>query len=611
MVGGTDSAGHTLEERVDALTAQVERLRQRLDELEARPARLVVPTRALPQPPAASAAAAEGGVRIDTAASLPILGRTLILLGGAYLLRALTDGHLVTPVSGTALGLAYAAALLLGAQRDGARGRRLSASFLGGTALAVGLPLLVEAATRLQAMRPGLAALFLCAFALVGLAVALRHGLRSLAWFATLGPLVTALVLARLTGALAPFVGAMALVAAALEAQSLRERDPERLAKLGALRWPTALLLDLALVQVALLAAREGGLPEGYAPVAPVAVVLAELALVVLYVAAIGGQAVLRHRVVGAFEIVQGPLAVIVGLWGAERVAVAHAGGAAWIGPLAVALAVGCYWTALSRSAGGEGERNFRYYATMGGLLVLAGAWALLDGPALGVALSLLALVAMAMGTREATGTMTLHAALLAAVGAATSGLLGVAADALTASAAGPWRAAGPAVIVAALATLACHAAVIANRDAPGQRRWEPLAPTLLGALAAVVAATAVVLVLAPLVAHAPGAAADAGVLATLRTALIAGLAVAAAALAAGSPRLAELRWFVGPLLAAGGLKLLVEDLRHGRPATQFLTLALYGAALILAPRLARSGRQRSASADRPLEAPDRAAGGQ
>jgi hypothetical protein len=43
-------------------------------------------------------------------------------------------------------------------------------------------------------------------------------------------------------------------------------------------------------------------------------------------------------------------------------------------------------------------------------------------------------------------------------------------------------------------------------------------------------------------------------------------------------------------LLAIGGLKLVTEDLREGRPATLFVSLVLYGGALIAAPRLMRRG---------------------
>ena len=65
-------------------------------------------------------------------------------------------------------------------------------------------------------------------------------------------------------------------------------------------------------------------------------------------------------------------------------------------------------------------------------------------------------------------------------------------------------------------------------------------------------------------------------------------LAVAAVAIAAGSRNvhLAELGWFVNPLLVLAGLKLLAEDLRRGTPVSLFLGFGCFGAALIAAPRL-------------------------
>ena len=51
------------------------------------------------------------------------------------------------------------------------------------------------------------------------------------------------------------------------------------------------------------------------------------------------------------------------------------------------------------------------------------------------------------------------------------------------------------------------------------------------------------------------------------------------------------MEWLVYPLLALGGLKLLTEDLLSGRAATLSASFLLYGTALTLAPRLARSGR--------------------
>jgi hypothetical protein len=87
----------------------------------------------------------------------------------------------------------------------------------------------------------------------------------------------------------------------------------------------------------------------------------------------------------------------------------------------------------------------------------------------------------------------------------------------------------------------------------------------------------------------------DPGLLAALRTGVLSGSAVLLAR-AARWPRLWEARWLVPPLLVAIGVKLVAEDLRVGRAWTLFLSLALYGGALILAPRLRRPRRDEPAS---------------
>ena len=80
---------------------------------------------------------------------------------------------------------------------------------------------------------------------------------------------------------------------------------------------------------------------------------------------------------------------------------------------------------------------------------------------------------------------------------------------------------------------------------------------------------------------------ADAGILATVRTSVLASAALGLA-WAGRSERFRESAWLLYPLLALGGLKLLVEDLPRSQPATLFIALAMYGGALIVAPRLGR-----------------------
>jgi hypothetical protein len=63
--------------------------------------------------------------------------------------------------------------------------------------------------------------------------------------------------------------------------------------------------------------------------------------------------------------------------------------------------------------------------------------------------------------------------------------------------------------------------------------------------------------------------------------------ALALAAVARYEP-LREFGWLLYPVLLIGAVKLLVEDFQRSRPATLFIALALYGVALIAAPRLVR-----------------------
>jgi hypothetical protein len=78
-----------------------------------------------------------------------------------------------------------------------------------------------------------------------------------------------------------------------------------------------------------------------------------------------------------------------------------------------------------------------------------------------------------------------------------------------------------------------------------------------------------------------------ASAVATLRTGVLSLLAVGLAE-GARRPSLRDLGLFVYPLLAIGGLKLVAEDLPSGNPAGLFVSFALYGTALIVAPRRLR-----------------------
>jgi len=74
-------------------------------------------------------------------------------------------------------------------------------------------------------------------------------------------------------------------------------------------------------------------------------------------------------------------------------------------------------------------------------------------------------------------------------------------------------------------------------------------------------------------------------------------LGILALAWIARRPANVELRWLVYPALVAAGAKLVVEDFIRCTPAMLVVALALYGTALIVAPRLARPRQQEATPA--------------
>ncbi|MFW6175371.1 MAG: hypothetical protein ACOC7L_00975, partial [Acidobacteriota bacterium] len=180
------------------------------------------------------------------------------------------------------------------------------------------------------------------------------------------------------------------------------------------------------------------------------------------------------------------------------------------------------------------------------------------------------------------------HAAVYGTGAAISSGLLVHAAHALAAPTDSGWPPLG-AVGAGVLLALVLAAGTGLPSASPF---WGPVAaraPRLV--LLAVVAWSgfgALCAALVPWTAGPPGGGdADPVRLALLRTVLV---AVASLVLAwlGRFPRFREAAWLVYPVLVAGGFKLILEDFLLGRAGELFGALGVYGAALIVAPRIAR-----------------------
>ncbi len=572
-----------LEAKVDALAAGLGRVEERLAAVE----------RASGRAPAARRAAAASAGGLPAAAAAPrsdvpspatavgFVGRTLLVLAGGFVLRALTDAGTLPAPLGVALGLAYAGTWIALADLAGRGGAQWSAGFHGVAAALLGFPLVFEATFRLRLLSPGAAAALLAALTGVALGVAARRRLEGLAWLVSLAGVATAaaLALAPLTGrALLPTLTVVLLGGATLWLGYVLDWHGPR--------WPIALAADLLVALVAIRAVSAGA-SEG-----PGAAFVAQAALMLVYLGSIAARTLLLERKVVPFEIVQTAAALAVGLGGAAFVAARTGGGAGAFGGVSLALGLGAYGVAFAFvERHRQAQANFAFYASAAIALVLAGTALVLPGAALPLAWAALGVVTAVLARRHMRRTLPIHAAVYGVAAALASGLLGNAFDASFGAPGEPWPGVtipGLVVLAAVAATAALAAGACARSSVP--QRVPQL--VLVAALACAASGVAIGALVPPLAGTPP--AASAGAVATVRTAVwVAG----AMALGWLGRREAwrEAGWLVYPVLAATGLKILLEDLPRGRPATLFLAFALYGAALVAVTR--RRHRERASAA--------------
>jgi len=498
--------------------------------------------------------------RAEIAPILSGIGRSFVVLGGAFLLRAITDAQIVPRAAGIAAGMAYGLVWLWMAYAA-APSERLSAAFHGLVAAVIGYPLLWEANVRFGVLTPPAVAVGLGAMTAGLFVVALRRGAQTLAWIATAFVLATAIALVAATGAPLPF--ALLLIALGTATLWVGYSFDWTL-----LRWPVAFVADVLIIGLTMRATRAGG-------ESPFVTVAVQLLLLNAYIVSIAIRTLVRARNVNAFEGLQTLGVVTVGFGGAVYVAQLTGAG---IMPLAIvnlAAGAGCYAIAWIFVATRQGlARNFYFYTSLGIVLLLVSSRLLLDDTALGVACGALAVAACGVARRSGRAALMWHGALYLLVAAAASGAWTSASDALIAPASAPWRAFSLPSMAVIAAGIAC---------------WLIAPRAVFGGIMLWTAGGWVVSIVAPALCGVPGVDANAGAVATVRTTVLASAAVGAAWVA-HQPRFRETVWLLYGLLLAGAIKLAAEDLPHSKPATLFVALAFYGAALIAASRQSTRG---------------------
>jgi hypothetical protein len=517
----------------------------------------------------------------DPIVMLSMIGRLFLVLAGGFFLRAMTEAGVLAPAAGVALAFLYAGVWLYMADRSGRLGQSSGALFHALGAALVAFPLLLEATTRFKVIGVAGGAFGLVLLTAAFLFVAVRRRLHTVAWVTIIAAIPTALVLLLKTGVAAPF--ALFLIALGVATMWLAYAYGWTF-----IRWPVALAADLAVVGVTLRAL----MPEHAEPVR--VVMLLQVVLVAAYLASIAVRTLVRDRNVTLFEVTQAALALVIGFGGAVLLARATATLAVLMGAASILFGTACYALAFWFVGRHEGhERNVQFYAALALVLVLAGLGLDLSPQWLAGVSAVFAVVAVAGWARFGRLYLLLHGVVYLMVAGIASHALEYGVWAIFAS---PQTWTAPAVVTVAVVVAAALAAWLAARRPQPEGGVPASVMRVIVAVALILTATGCAVgLVAPLLAGSSEGGVNLGALATIRTCV---LAIAALLIAWGArhDRLKEWAWLVYPLLVIVGLKMVAQDFKHSRPATLFIALALYGIALIVAPRLRRERHRASAA---------------
>ncbi|HTQ87327.1 MAG TPA: hypothetical protein VMI93_14010, partial [Candidatus Solibacter sp.] len=226
---------------------------------------------------------------------------------------------------------------------------------------------------------------------------------------------------------------------------------------------------------------------------------------------------------------------------------------------------------------------DFGFYATWGVIFVMAGSFLALPKLPLAIWLCVAAVLAMELGLRARSTALIFHGVAFLGGAVVASGLAGYAGRALAgADPAGPQ----PLPIVATGAALLCAGIVLRHTGEGPVDRFLRLMPAILAVYG--IAAFGVSMLIG-LVGR--GAGPTLPELAVIRTVVTCVAALLLAFAGARWKRL-ELVWMAYGIAVLGSVKLAFEDMRFGSTQSLAASLLIYGAVLILIPRLVRAGKR-------------------
>jgi len=499
-----------------------------------------------------------------------VLGKSLLGIAGAYVLRALEESAFLPRLIVAALAIAYAIAWLLAASRT-ASPRRLIAVLYSGTSALILAPMLWELTMRFHVLAPVTAAAVLGLYVAVATLQAWRRHSSFACSVATAAAALTALTLSIVTHVMLPFLVLLLAMVAISEYRASRGLG-------NGARMLIAAVADGAVWILLYLYRMPPSARADYPAIGTAVLIAIPGVLFLLAAAGVVFRTVVLGKRITAFDSTQAVLAFL--LAGCGPLLVIPNASPRVVGVICLVFASACYAAAFRIFRGDASRRNFRVFTLWSAALTLAGAVLTFPQSWAASALALAAVVCIAVARRLNCIALQAHAVLYLAVAASTSGLLTYAVQSL----AGVMPSTvSPADLLVSACALVCYASV---REREGENWQWQLLHLVLAALT--------ISVISALITHATLSLAALFLstsdfhIAFLRTLALCCIALALAFAGARWCR-PQMRRIAYAVLAFVAAKLVFEDLRHGHLAFIAASIFLFALTLIAVPRLARS----------------------
>ena len=557
-----DSPGalELLSERVDDLEKRIRALEHSADGRA---------TAQISQP--ASAQRSDATSALETGKLFPIIGRAMLGIAGAYVLRAIAESGVFPKLPVSMFAVAYAFGWLVWSARISSG---LARVVYAGTSALILAPMLWENTLAFHVFAPMASAGVLAAFLTLATVLDLRNGAVRGMWMAQSIAVLICAALAFRTHEVLPFVTAILLALCVTEfAQSRDYQEPV---------WPLIVLVaDVSVWGLIFIYTGPQDTRVAYGQLSAAALIAPASILFAINGSAVAVRVMSRGFRIMVLETVQVVIAFALAVAALLYFAPVH--GPMMLGIACLILSASAYVCAFRYLKARKERRSFRVFAIWSAALVLGGSlWALpLNGAAMLMAVAALAAIYLA---RRLEPTMLEFHGLVFLIGATVvSGLPGYLYDCVAGT---PLH--SPSAAISMISLCAVAALFVARSQTNGA--WEGVLHLVL-AFVAICASTALLV---------QGVLAGAGALMVLgahHVAFLRTLTICVVALSIGfsgshweRPRLTQLAYAALVLL---GVKILFEDLRHGHMGFAAASIALFAVTLMGVPRLVRLGAQR------------------